>query len=64
MNRKGLSEASNPEIRDAMQAMRRAAQLARETAIQTDTAIIVMQDGKQVRITAKELRKQRPAGKP
>jgi hypothetical protein len=52
---------SDPEIRDAMNAMQRAAQLARETAIQTDTAIIIVKDGKQVRVTAEELRKE-PSG--
>lgn len=37
--------------------MLRAAELARQTAIQTDTAIVVVRNGKPVRITAEELRK-------
>lgn len=41
-----------------MAALERAADLARKTAIQTDTAIIVVKDGKRVRITADELRQQ------
>ena len=36
--------------------MRRAAALARQTAIQTDTEIVLVQGGKPVRITAAELR--------
>lgn len=36
--------------------MRRAAKMAREIAIQTDTEIIVVRDGKLVRISAAELR--------
>ena len=39
-----------------MAAMRRAAALARKTAIQTDTAIVVVRDGKVVRSPAAELR--------
>lgn len=53
---------SDPEIRDALNAMQRAALLARETAIQTNTAIIIIKDGKQVRVTADELRKQQATG--
>jgi hypothetical protein len=42
--------------------MRRAAELARQIAIQTNTAIVVVRDGKPVRITAEELRAaQKPA---
>ena len=53
------SDRSNdPEVGDAMAAMQRAAELARKTAIQTETAIIIVQDGKRIRITADELRKQ------
>jgi hypothetical protein len=36
--------------------MRRTAAMARETAIRTDTEIIVVRDGKPVRISAKQLR--------
>lgn len=58
MIKKEKNLSSDPEIRDALNAMQRAAQLALQTAIQTETAIIIVQDGKQVRITAEELRKQ------
>jgi F420-dependent methylenetetrahydromethanopterin dehydrogenase len=38
--------------------MKRAAIMARELAVQTNTAIIVVRDGKIVRVTADELRQQ------
>jgi hypothetical protein len=51
-----LLRASNPDLAASMAAMRRAAVSARRTAIQTDTEIIVVRDGKPVRIPAKQLR--------
>jgi hypothetical protein len=56
MTQKDISKAKNPDLRSSMTAMRRAAALARKTAIQTDTAIILVRDGKPVRIPAAELR--------
>ena len=56
MSRPDISQAKNPDLRSSMAAMRRAAALARKTAIQTDTAIVVVRDGKVVRIPAAELR--------
>ena len=55
MNEADLSQAKNPDLRGSMAAMRRAATLARKTAIQTDTGIVVVRDGKPVRIPAAEL---------
>jgi len=57
--KRDLSEAKNPDIRNSFAAMKRAAKLAREIAIQTNTAIILVKDKKIVRITADELRKQK-----
>jgi len=48
--------AKNPEVRDAMAALQRAAELARKIAIQTDTGIVIQKDGKLTRISAQELR--------
>jgi hypothetical protein len=56
MSRADLSQAKNPDLRGSMAAMRRAAALARKTAIQTDTAIVLVRDGKLVRIPAAQLR--------
>ena len=52
-----LSKAKDPVLRGSMAAMRRAAALARKTAIQTDTAIVLVREGKPVRIPAAELGK-------
>ena len=56
MRQEDLPKAKHPEMRGSLAAMRRAATMARKTAIQTDTAIVVVRDGKPVRITAAELR--------
>lgn len=56
MSRSDLSQAKNPALRGSLAAMRRAATLARNTAIQTDTAIVIVRDGKPVRIPAAQLR--------
>lgn len=56
-----LSKARNPDLRASLTAMLRAAELARQTALQTGTAIVVVRDGKPVRITAEELRKEQRA---
>ena len=59
--RAAIGAAKNPDLRASLAAMLRAAESARQTALQTGTAIVVVRDGKPVRITADELRKeQRP----
>ena len=57
MTQADISKAKNPDLRASVAAMRRAAELARRTAIQTDTAIIMVRDGKPVRIPADQLRR-------
>lgn len=59
MSQRDLSEAKNPDLRASLAAMRRAAEMAHTTAIQTNTGIVIVQDGKPVRITADELRRER-----
>jgi hypothetical protein len=56
MNTKDLSKANDPDVRASLVALQRAAQLARKTAIQTDTAIVIVKDGQMVRISGEELR--------
>ncbi|MBU2812065.1 hypothetical protein HF669_12000 [Acidithiobacillus thiooxidans] len=53
---KDIAQARNPDLRASMAAMRRAAQLARQIAIQTNTGIVMVRDGQCVRISAQELR--------
>ncbi|MGE0005623.1 MAG: hypothetical protein AB7S92_08535 [Parvibaculaceae bacterium] len=61
MTQQELSKAKNPDLRASLAAMRRAAKMARSTAIQTNTEIVIVKDGKPVRITAEELRKEQRA---
>ena len=56
MKQEDLPQARHADMRGSLAAMRGAAELARQTAIQTDTAIVLVRDGKPVRVTAAELR--------
>lgn len=58
MKPQDLSTARDPEMRASLTALRRAAALARKTAIQTDTELVVVRDGRIVRVSAETLRKQ------
>lgn len=51
-----ISTAKDPDLRASMAAMQRAAALARKTAIQTDTGIVIVRDGQIVHVSAQELR--------
>jgi len=57
MTQQEISKAKNPDLRASLVAMQRAAELARQIAIQTNTGIVIVQDGKLVHISADELRK-------
>lgn len=56
MKTRDVSKAKDPDVRASLAAMRRAAALARQTAIDTNTAIVLMRDGELVRIPAETLR--------
>jgi hypothetical protein len=60
MTQADLSKAKNPKLRGSLAAMQRAAEMARKVAIQTDTGIVVVRDGKRVHISAEELRAEEP----
>lgn len=64
MTMKNIQEAKDPDLRASVAAMRRAAQAARRTAIQTDTDLIIVKDGQLIRISADELRKAAPRATP
>ena len=64
MNAKDLSEAKDPDVRASLGALKRAAQLARKIAIQTETSLVVVVDGRMRRISADELRQQSAAEEP
>ena len=56
MKTKDISEAKDPDLRASMAALQRASLLARKTAIQTDTHLIIVKDGRLLRLSAEELR--------
>ena len=58
MNPKPISQAKDPDIRNAQAAMNRAALAARKIAIQTNTSVIVVENGQLRKISASELRTQ------
>ncbi len=55
MKPKEIWKAKDPDLRGSLAAMRRAVALACNVAIQTDTGIVVVREGKPVRIDAAEL---------
>lgn len=57
MTRSEIGKAKDKDLGASMEAMKRAAALARKTAMQTDTAIVMVKDNKLVRVTAEQLRK-------
>ena len=56
MTERDLAKAKDADLRGSLAAMRRAAAMARETAIQTGTGIVMVRDGKPVRVSAAQLR--------
>jgi len=46
------------DVQAALTALHRAAEMARKTAIDTDTCLVVMENGKLVRVPAHQLRQQ------
>lgn len=57
MSGNDLSEAKDPDVRASLGALRRAAQLARKTAILTETHLVIVKDGRMLRLSADELRR-------
>jgi hypothetical protein len=58
MNSKDISQAADPDVRASLGALRRAALIARKIAIQTGTNLVIVKDGRLLRIPAEELRRQ------
>ena len=54
-----LAKAKDPDLRASLQALERAAKLARNTALQTDTGIVIVQDNQIVHVSAEQLRRER-----
>jgi hypothetical protein len=53
-----IANAKDPDLRSSLTALRRASVLARKAAIQTDTALVIVMDGRIVVVEAKTLREQ------
>ena len=58
MNTNDISNAKDPDLLASLGALRRAAQQARKTAIQTETDLVIVKDGRMQRISPEELRQQ------
>lgn len=58
MRTTNLKQAKDPFILETFDALQRAANLAREEAIKTNTGIIVSKNGKIIEITAAELKQE------
>ena len=58
MKTNDITKAKNPALRGSLNALRRSAAAARKVAIQTDTNLIVVKDGKLTRIPAQVLREE------
>jgi hypothetical protein len=63
MKPKNINEAKDPDLRASAAALRRAAEMARKTAIQTDTNLVIVKNGKLTRIPAQTLRAAFETGK-
>ena len=61
MKPRDISSASSADLRASLAALRRAAQLARKTAIQTNAELVVVRDGRTVRIPVDTLRREAEA---
>lgn len=62
MKAQDISKAKDPDLRASLVAMQRAAALARETAMRTNTDIVIVEEGKLVWISAEELRQNAAQG--
>jgi hypothetical protein len=58
MNANDLTQAKDPDVRAALSALRRAAQMARKTVMQTSTHLVIVKNGRLQRIGAAELARQ------
>ncbi len=61
MSTEDISNAKDPDLRSSLAALRRASRLARRAAIQAGTDLVVVREGRMVRISADALRRQAEA---
>ncbi|WP_265286509.1 hypothetical protein [Verminephrobacter eiseniae] len=53
--------AKDPGLRASLNAIKRAAELARKPALQTGTSIVILQNGKIVHLSAEQLQQEQKA---
>jgi hypothetical protein len=58
MKTNDITKAKDPALRGSLNALLRSAAAARKIAIQTNTDLIISKDGKLVRISPEELRRE------
>lgn len=58
MTAEEISKAKDPDLSASMQAIQRAAALARRMAMQTATGIVIVKEGQIVRVPADQLRRE------
>jgi hypothetical protein len=58
MTQQELSKAKDSDLRNSLQAIRRAAVQARQLAMQTNTGIVIMQNEKILHLSAEQLRRE------
>lgn len=56
MKTNDITQAKDPALRGSLNALRRSAAAARKVAMQTDTDLIIVKEGKLTRIPAQALR--------
>ena len=56
---KDIQQAKELDLSAVLKALHKASQQARETAIQTNTGIVIVKDGELIRIPAERLRKEK-----
>ncbi len=57
MKTNDITKAENPILRGSLNALRRSAEAARKLAVQTGTHLVIVKEGKLLRIPAEEIRK-------
>jgi len=62
MNRQPIEQAHDPDIRQSMAAMNRAACRAREIAVQTGTRLVISRDGVVLTLEPGRMQPNAPAG--
>ena len=58
MNKEDISKAKNPDLRASLADLERAAQSARFVAMQTNTSVVLVENGKMIKLSAEQLRQE------